>query len=216
MIPLNILDLTRTITPDMPVYPGTKLPQMIETCRLETEGFRETELRMYSHTGTHMDSPAHLFPAGKTLDRFSPDSFYGTAMAVDVSAVKGVIEPEDLLPYQQALQEVNFLILYTGWEHLWGRKEYYHGFPVLSPAAAQWLIQFKLKAVGVDAISVDTVEATSPLTIHKIFLGKDILLIENLCNIQPLTGQNFTLCCLPLKTCRADGAPARAVALVQA
>ncbi len=111
------------------------------------------------------------------------------------------------------MQVVQFLILYTGWEHFWGQQEYFQGFPVLSPAAARWLTQFNLKAVGVDAISVDPVEAASPLPIHKIFLGQEILLIENLCNIQPLIGRNFTLCCLPLKTRRADGAPARAVAI---
>ncbi|SHF12145.1 Kynurenine formamidase [Desulforamulus putei DSM 12395] len=197
----------------MPVYPGTRPPALIDACALEREGFRETELRMFSHTGTHMDSPAHLFADGKTLDQFPADSFYGPALAVDVSAVKGRIQPEDLLPHQQALQVVQFLILYTGWEHFWGQQEYFQGFPVLSPAAARWLTQFNLKAVGVDAISVDPVEAASPLFIHKIFLGQEILLIENLCNIQPLIGRNFTLCCLPLKTRRADGAPARAVAI---
>lgn len=197
----------------MPVYPGTKPPELIEACTLENEGFRETELRMYSHTGTHMDSPAHLFSDGKTLDQYPANAFYGPALAVDMSAIKGLIKPEDLLPYQQELQGIDFLILYTGWEHLWGREEYYQGFPVLSPAAAQWLAQFNLKALGVDAISVDPVEADSSLHIHKIFLGRGILLIENLCNIQPLIGKSFSLCCLPLKTIRADGAPARAIAI---
>lgn len=37
---------------------------------MEKDGFRETLLEMYSHTGTHMDAPAHMLPKGRTLDDF--------------------------------------------------------------------------------------------------------------------------------------------------
>ena len=57
---MKIVDLTHTIAENMPVYPGTEGPKLTTANTYETDGFKETLLKMYSHTGTHMD------PAGPT------------------------------------------------------------------------------------------------------------------------------------------------------
>lgn len=45
----------------------------------EKDGFKETRLSMFSHTGTHMDPPAHLFEGRTSLDAFDPEQFnWGT------------------------------------------------------------------------------------------------------------------------------------------
>ena len=49
---MKMLDLTHCITPEMPVYPGTEPPRLTAACTMERDGFRETLLEMYSHTGT--------------------------------------------------------------------------------------------------------------------------------------------------------------------
>ena len=67
---MKMLDLTHCITLEMPVYPGTEPPRLTAACTMEKDGFRETLLEMYSHTGTHMDAPAHMLPNGRTLDDF--------------------------------------------------------------------------------------------------------------------------------------------------
>jgi kynurenine formamidase len=36
---------------------------------MDRHGFREKRLTLYSHTGTHIDAPAHMLPGGKTLDQ---------------------------------------------------------------------------------------------------------------------------------------------------
>ena len=59
---MHVMDLTQTIGETMPVYPGTEQPKLTQTNTIEKDGFKETLLRMYSHTGTHMDAPAHIFP----------------------------------------------------------------------------------------------------------------------------------------------------------
>lgn len=38
---------------------------------------------MYSHTGTHMDPPAHLYEGRTTLDQFPADQFVGQALVID-------------------------------------------------------------------------------------------------------------------------------------
>ena len=58
---MKIIDLTQLITASMPVYPGTEPPHLTVANTYETDGFRETLLSFFSHTGTHMDAPFHLF-----------------------------------------------------------------------------------------------------------------------------------------------------------
>lgn len=65
---MKIIDLTHTISENMPVYPGTERPKLEVANTYEESGFKETLLTMFSHTGTHMDSPAHLFEKRTTLE----------------------------------------------------------------------------------------------------------------------------------------------------
>ena len=57
---MKILDLTHLIEEAMPVYPETEPPKLTPSNTFEQHGFRETLLTMGSHTGTHMDAPAHM------------------------------------------------------------------------------------------------------------------------------------------------------------
>ena len=80
---MRIIDLTQLISPDMPVYPGTEPPRLDPANTYEANGFRETLLTLFSHTGTHMDAPAHLFPGRTTLDAFPASQFVGKALVLD-------------------------------------------------------------------------------------------------------------------------------------
>ena len=80
---MKVYDLTHTIKNDMPVYPGTEQPRLTTACTIEEAGYRETLLHMFSHTGTHMDAPAHMLPEGTILDSYDAEKFTGTALVVD-------------------------------------------------------------------------------------------------------------------------------------
>jgi len=80
---MRVIDLTHTIREGMPVYPGTEPPVLAAANSYEKDGFRETMLRMFSHTGTHVDPPAHLFAGRTTLDAFPPEQFIGRALVID-------------------------------------------------------------------------------------------------------------------------------------
>ena len=78
--------------------------------------------------------------------------------------------------------------------------------------AAKWLCHFKLKGVGVDAISVDEINSNH-FPIHHILLKNDTVIIENLKNLDLIAVIPFIFSCFPLKFEEADGSPVRAVAL---
>lgn len=209
---MNCLDLTHTIAPGMPVYPGTEPPQFTRPCTIARDGFNEHRLALFSHTGTHLDAPAHVLAGAPTLDRLPPENFCGPAVVVDVSNLENPEITPDILAGLPG-DAVEFIIFYTGWCHKWGRPDYFNGFPVPTLETARLLAERGLKGVGVDAISVDPVSAVD-LAVHKVLLGRGVLVIENLTNLQQLVGKQFTLYCFPLKIEAGDGSPVRAVAVL--
>ncbi|MDD3032960.1 MAG: cyclase family protein [Bacteroidales bacterium] len=212
---MKIIDLTQTISSEMPVYPGTGQPTILQATSVEWEGFAEKLITFYSHTGTHIDAPCHILAGKKSLDKFGADKFVGEAMVIDVSVCPGGIIDETFVSrYEEEMTQVDFLLFYSGWDSKWGSEDYYRDFPVLTHEAAIWLTQRNLKGVGYDSISADPVSAQD-LVNHKLLLGSDMIIIENLCNLDKLMGKNFTLVCLPLKIKDSDGSPARAVAMVK-
>lgn len=210
---MKIVDLTYTIEEGMPVYPGTEPPVIKEATTVAVEGFAEKLLTLFSHTGTHMDAPAHMLSGGTCLDQMEANTFIGKAILINVKDISGrSVEIEDLMPFKSHLDEGDYLILHTDWSRFWGTEDYYGPFPVLSQDAARWVSQRGLKGIGIDAISVDPVDSTS-FPNHLILLGSGMVIVENLSNLDKLP-QSFTFCCLPLKIGGADGAPVRAIGLL--
>jgi len=211
---MHIVDLTHSLAPGMPVYPGSEPPLFTPVCLIEEVGFREQKLTFFSHTGTHIDAPAHILKEAKTLDLLPIDQFTGQAVALKAgSADQPVIEIIDLKPHENAIKSSNFLLLHTGWSRFWDTNAYFTGYPVLSLAAAAWLGRFDLKGIGMDTISADTADATD-FPIHKTLLNREMIIIENLTNLDRLPPGGFTFSCFPLKIQQADGSPVRAVAML--
>jgi arylformamidase len=211
---MKIIDLSYTISPDIPVYAGTEPPTFFTACTIEGIGFLEKKITFYSHTGTHMDAPAHIIPGAKTLDQMPPDRFAGRGAVVEVAGNDGpTIDLELLKPHQGRIEGCEFLLFRTGWADLWGKEDYLSGYPVLSREAATWLAGFPLKGIGADTISADEAESAG-FPIHTILLERGIVIIENLTNLRALPDSEFDFCCFPLKIEDADGSPVRAVAFL--
>lgn len=210
---LKIVDLSRTITPGMMCFPGDMTPR---TERLESGGFRTANISLCSHTGTHIDAPAHAVSGSLTLDMMPPETFWGLALLADVRAAAGHgIEIADLAPHAEKLAEADFLLLRTGWEHKFGTEEYLAGFPTLSPMTARFALALGVRGFGFDTISADRVESEE-CPIHKTLLGAGALIIENLRGMDALpAGETFRLAALPMPLAGADGAPARVMALLE-
>lgn len=211
---MKTVDLSHIIEAGMPVFPGTEPPILAEANTIAANGFAEKLLTMYSHTGTHMDAPAHMVPGGKTLDAYPISSFFGKAVVADVRGANPErIGMQHLAPLESRLNGADFLIIRTGWAEKWGTPEYFAGFPALAPEAARWLAGLGLKAVGTDAISIDRME-DEDFPIHHILFSAGMFFIENLTNLDAV-GMEFQLACFPLYIKDADGSPVRAVAICE-
>lgn len=218
---MRILDLSRPIDAAMPAWPGTPQPEFSEICTIIVDGFAEKRLCFSSHTGTHIDAPAHMIVGGVTLDKLTPDRFFGKALLVDLRCIGGgVIGIDMLLERVPQITEAEFLLLNTGWSQHWGSDAYDSGFPVLSTDAARWLADSGLKGAGIDASSFDAADSHD-YPVHRMLLGAGKLLIENLAGLDQLDqhdqlGENgeFWLSVLPLPIAGAEACPVRAVAII--
>jgi len=210
---MKITDLTHTIYSDMPVFPGTEQPTFEKANTLVKDGFQEAKITMYSHTGTHIDAPAHMLSNGPHLDNLDVEHYIGNAIILDFSNKNiKLIDIESLKPYEQKIKNVDFIIIKTGWSKYWGDKKYYEDFPSLSEGSAKWLSEFNLKGIGIDAISIDDMQSTI-FAVHKILMEKNIIIIENLTNLESVSEEDFILSILPLKNKDADGSPVRAISI---
>lgn len=214
---MKIIDLTHKMSCEMPVYPGTETPKFDPANTYEKDGFKETRISMFSHTGTHMDPPAHLFPGRTTLDEFDISQFVGPACVIDCTdlGAGGRITMEHIGRNRQNADRAEFILFNTGWDRYWGKAEYFGDYPCIDEAVAAYLTESGKKGVGLDVIGLDPIK-DEQLSLHRRLLEKnEIVIMENLSNLQKLGSGIFTLCALPLRYENADGSPIRAIAMVE-
>lgn len=208
---MKLVDLTHLIHNNTPVYPGTEPPVLSVAKTIARDGFKETLLHFYSHTGTHIDSPAHLFENGISVDNLPVETFFGKGIVIDCCSYDKVIDLKHIEPFEKQISESDFVLFHCGWDKYWGKQEYFDKFPVLSKQAADFITRFELKGIGVDAISVDPTD-NEHLENHRKFLSNNMIIVENLTNLEKLINYVFYFCCFPLKLIEGDGSPVRAVA----
>ena len=211
---MRVIDLTHTITASMPVYPGTQPPVLAAANTYEKDGFKETLVTMFSHTGTHVDPPAHLFPGRTTLDAFPAGQFIGKALVIDCRMLDEgqPITMAQLTPYGELVAQADFLLFNTGWDKRWGSGAYFGDYPCIDGDVVRFILDTGKKGIGFDVIGVDPIpDETLPR--HKaLFRDHEIVNIENLKNLDLCGDELFWFFALPLHYRDSDGAPIRAVA----
>lgn len=208
---MKIIDLTHPISEKTPVYPGTPIVKTEQFATVKEDGFMEKYYSLPSHVGTHMDAPAHMLAQGRHLDEFSVDNFIGSAVLVDVSS-SALVEIDTAC--LNDIPEIDFILFRTGADRNWGTPAYFSEFCYPSVALTDAIIQRRVKGIGLDAVSVDSI-SNLEYTNHLHLLKNNILIIENLTNLQAVPDVPFTFCALPVKFEEADGAPVRAIAIVE-
>lgn len=211
---MKVIDLTHIINETMPVYPGTDRPKFLPANTYEKDGFKETLLQMYTHTGTHMDPPAHLYAGRTTLDQFPIEQFIGKALVIDCRDLQEgeFITMDHLQKYGDKADHAEFLLFNLGWDKRWGADEYFGDYPCLDNEVMDYILAGHYKGIGFDVIGLDPI-ADENLTRHKrLFKQCEIVNIENLKNLDLCGDDLFWFSCFPMKLENCDGSPVRAVA----
>lgn len=211
-----IYDVTVPIQDKMVVWPGD--PDVrVDTVLDVNQGDAATvrQLRLGSHTGTHVDAFCHFKSQGKSLDEMDLAVYLGPCRLIEISPARAVIEPADLLPY--GLENptawpdtVRRLLLKTrNSTEFWGDKPFNTEFVYLSPEAAAYLLSCHIKLVAIDYLSVEGYHVEAAPTHHQL-MDAGVYIVEGL-YLKDVSPGNYELLCLPLKIHQGDGAPARVV-----
>jgi kynurenine formamidase len=182
---------------------------------------------MNEHNGTHVDAPAHFVSDAKphahvTIDAVPLTRLLGRGARLDCHSFKeGDYVGRDFIMEWEAqhgpLEADDAVLFNFGWAEHWGLRphanRYLADWPGVSLEAAEYLIAKSVAALGVDTLSPDPPAALANNPIHPVVLEKQVLIIENLCNLEQLP-DFFLFSALPLKIRAGSGSPIRAVALL--
>lgn len=206
----TIIDITISMGTHTPVWPDSEAIQLARVHRIE-DGYQSnvTRLSCDVHTGTHIDAPLHFISGGNTVSQIPLDILVGKALVCSIFTDSHITNVD--LVKADIKANTERLLLKTRNSSFW--KEYGNifqpNYSALTPEAAQWIVDKKIKLIGIDYLSIQPYEDITQAT-HKILLSAGIIILEgiNLSDVQP---GEYELICLPLKLENTEGAPARAI-----
>jgi len=168
-----------------------------------------SRIEMSSHDGTHIDAPLHFIYGGTTIDDMPIETTVGPARVIEIKDEKSVTVKE-LEPYN--IKEGERILFKTvNSPRVYSKKQYDGPFVTLSAEAAKYLAEKKVRLVGIDYLTIASIEPPDNIGIvHEALLKNDIFIIEGL-NMAGVKPGNYELVCLPLRLEKGDAGPCRAV-----
>jgi arylformamidase len=207
----RIIDISLGLGPDTLIWPDSTPLRVIPATRVsEGDASNTSEVRIGSHTGTHIDPPSHFDENGLSVEQVPLESLVGPALVVDLTAVAARIDPDDL----EALmlpEGTTRLLFKTRNSSMWQAlpRPFTTDYVSISPAGAAWIVDHGIRLVGVDFLSVESFRAEGRPT-HRKLLDAGVVVVEGLDLSQAEAGV-YSFACLPLRLIGGDGGPARAV-----
>ncbi len=201
---MNYVDLTFKIQQGMPYFKGDPKPEILQFKSIEKDGYNIKEIHIGTHTGTHIDAPAHFIKGGKTIDSYDPLYFTGFGTALEYEPGKLDLNGK----------RYDFVFLYTGYNRDWENKGIFENFTYIDKDDAIKLRDSKIKFVGIDSPSAEA-SGLYDFPTHHTLLGAGIPIIENLNSreLEKLLGKVFFAMAIPIPIGDGDGAPARVIAM---
>jgi arylformamidase len=197
----EVLDLTRSLGELVPLYPGDVKPVFRMRKR---DGYSCTDIRITTHTGTHLDAPSHYLEGGTTVDRIPLERLMGKVSVLDMEDSGDDISAE---PLRKKLRGGRGILLKT---RASGASSFGHEYPHLTPEAARLIATASPPVVGIDSPSIEAFGADG--TVHRILLERGIPILE-LLDLSGVAEGDYFMVALPLRLEGLDGSPARVILL---
>jgi arylformamidase len=210
----RMFDVSLLIGPELLTWPGDPRVEVRPSSRISKgDPANVSELRIGTHTGTHVDPPVHFVADADPIDAVPLDLLYGDALVADLTGAE-VIGPRELEGLDLA-DGTERLLCRTRNSELWSRLpvEFPDDYVALTPEGARWCVDRGLRLVGVDFLSVEK-DGPPDFPVHHILLENGVIIVEGM-DLSAVDPGNYTLACLPLRITGGDGGPARAL-LIQA
>ena len=191
---MTFYDISMPLRRDMVVWAGQEKFWRRE---LQSGEAIVSQLRLSSHTGTHIDAPKHfLGRAAVSVERIAMGKLIGPCRVVE--------RLENLRPGGRILWKTK-----NSQRRLLLKKNFTSDYVSLDLAAAKYLAKKKITLIGVDYLGVEA-KGSPGHPVHKALLKSGIVVVEGL-DLSRVKPGRYNLAVLPLRIRGGDGAPARAV-----
>ncbi|MBT7901701.1 MAG: cyclase family protein [Candidatus Marinimicrobia bacterium] len=204
---MKYIDLSHPISNEMATYPSDPDISIVREKEIYTDRTLLHSFTMGTHTGTHLDAPAHIISGGKTLDDFPISSFTGNTVNVDINLISALDKMDE---------KIDGIIFDSGWYRKFKEPKIYFGSdrPEIPKSLVEIAVKMGIKYFGCDLPSVD-MSGSKEKPIHNALLGNDIIIYESLTNLHRLPRLTpFQFFGFPLSFKELDGSPVRAVAIL--
>jgi kynurenine formamidase len=216
----RFIDLSHTIDNGMITYeglPGPAISDFLSRTRSRERYSPGTEfhialIEMVSNTGTYMDTPFHRYEGGRDLADLELEKLVGLE-AITVGAHDPEYNAIDKSFFTDFDLTGRAVLVNTGFDRYWGTDKYFHNHPYLTKDAAEYIASQSPILVGIDTYNIDNTEDLSR-PVHSILLGKDILIIEHMCNLRELPEKGYRFTAVPQKIRGVGSFPVRAFATI--
>lgn len=212
---MEIIDLTHEMKNGMasllvPWHP----PFVLESVgHIDTVGRNVKKITFGSHTGTHMDAPAHFVKGGSDIASIPLEKLMGPVSIIDVTHLgpRGAVTLEMV----QKIKISERMIFHFGWAKHYNTEQFYKEWPHVALDAAEYLVKHGMFMIAMDTPSPDDpgVPFTSPQNspVHKYLLHQQVIIVEYLANLAAVRdAEGWNISVMPLKLKHSDGSPVRA------
>jgi kynurenine formamidase len=217
---MKLIDLSQPLydgAPNCPVHPPVKSEIIADHPR---DGWRVELLTLASHTGSHVDTPYHKLADGPNLDQIPLERFTGQAVIADFrdsqpdrAITASLLDAALTMPLEDRI-----ILLATGWGAKRAKTdEWLHHPPCLSPEGAEWLVNRRIRAIGIDHYSIAGLRDPVNSQTHTILLRANVWIVEDLSFPEEIfhVPQPFEFMSLPINFKGFTGAFCRPVAILR-
>lgn len=200
-----LYDLSPTIRPEIPVWPGdTPFQTRLTWSIADGASVNLSAITTTPHLGSHADAPFHTEARGEGIADLPLDRYLGPCQVVKVPPMP-LIEPRHV----DGIDLANPGRILFKTESVRDRRAFPERFTALSPELAALLAEKGALLVGMDTPSVDPFDSKTLDAHHALFRG-GVLILEGLV-LDGVPEGTYELIALPLKMAGLDASPVRAV-----
>lgn len=224
-----VVDLTQTLTPESPSWPGYPSLAVRNTHHFAADGFFANAWDIHEHSGTHVDAPLHFSAKGWSAADIPAEALVVPVVVIDIRSrarrdPDAQVRVEDIKAWEKRHGRVSrgaAVLMWSGWEDRAGDQVAYRNmdsegimhFPGFSQEAAEFLVTERaIGGIGVDTLSLDHGPSTD-FGAHFAVLPSNRWGIENLANLGKLPPRGATLFVGVPRVQGASGGPARILAV---
>jgi kynurenine formamidase len=215
-----LVDLSHDVVHGMTTYRGLPGPILSEYLSREASRahyapgteFHIGRIEMVANTGTYVDAPFHRYAGGKDLAELPLASVADLeGIVIRAPHARGRAVGPDRIGRRDVAGKA--VLVHTGWDERWGEDRYCEGSPYLTADAARVLAEGGAALVGIDAHNIDETSGGAR-PVHSLLLGRDIPIVEHLCNLAALPDERFRFFAVPVKVRGMGTFPVRAFAVI--